>query len=122
MLLSPGARSDTIPILEILCRDVKATHSTSVAPVDPEKVFYLESRGMDEPEAIRMIGEGFLSYVLERAPIAGLREILYPMLAARWEGRDLPWKGESTPVLPELSVSGTEAAPEWRFDTKLRER
>jgi Fe-S cluster assembly scaffold protein SufB len=120
MLLSRGARSDTIPILEILCRDVKATHSTSVAPVDPEKVFYLESRGMSAPDAIRMIGEGFLSYVLERAPISGLRELLYPTLAARWEGGDVLWKAGSYPALPPLTVSGTEAAPEWRFDTKLR--
>jgi Fe-S cluster assembly scaffold protein SufB len=120
MLLSKGARSDTIPILEILCRDVKATHSTSVAPVDPEKVFYLESRGMDRSDAVRAIGEGFLSYVLERAPIAGLRDVLYPTLAARWDGRDLPWVADRFPVLPELDVSGTEAAPEWRFDAKLR--
>ncbi len=120
MLLSRGARSDTIPILEILCRDVKATHSTSVAPVDPEKVFYLESRGMTAPEAIRMIGEGFLSYVLERAPVEGLRELLYPTLSTRWEGRDVVWKDGAYPALPSLSVTGTEAAPEWRFDTKLR--
>ncbi len=120
MLLSRGARSDTIPILEILCRDVKATHSTSVAPVDPEKVFYLESRGMTEPEAVRMIGEGFLAYVHERAPIAGLREILYPLLARRWEGKDVRWSADAYPALPELSVAGTAAAPEWRFDTKLR--
>jgi len=120
MLLSRGARSDTIPILEILCRDVKATHSTSVAPVDPEKVFYLESRGMVEAEAVRMIGEGFLSYVLERSPVAGLREILYPTLAARWEGRSVEWARGAYPALPSLTVSGTEAAPEWRFDTKLR--
>ncbi|MGD0250940.1 MAG: SufD family Fe-S cluster assembly protein, partial [Thermoplasmata archaeon] len=120
MLLSRGARSDTIPILEILCRDVKATHSTSVAPVDPEKVFYLESRGMSAPDAIRMIGEGFLSYVLERAPVAGLRELLYPTLAARWEGTEIVWKAGAYPALPPLAVTGTEAAPEWRFDTKLR--
>ena len=120
MLLSRGARSDTIPILEILCRDVKATHSTSVAPVDPEKVFYLESRGMAAPDAIRMIGEGFLSYVLERAPVAGLRELLYPTLASRWEGAEIVWKPGAYPALPPLSVTGTEAAPEWRFDTKLR--
>ncbi len=120
MLLSKGARSDTIPILEILCRDVKATHSTSVAPVDPEKVFYLESRGMPKTEAIRMIGEGFLSYVLERAPVTGLREALFPALSARWEGRPVLWSPDSYPLLPELPVSGTEAAPEWRFDTKLR--
>jgi Fe-S cluster assembly scaffold protein SufB len=120
MLLSRGARSDTIPILEILCRDVKATHSTSVAPVDPEKVFYLESRGIEAPDAIRMIGEGFLSYVLERSPVAGLREILYPTLEARWEGREIVWQPDTYPALPALTVTGTEAAPEWRFDAKLR--
>ncbi len=121
MLLSRGARSDTIPILEILCRDVKATHSTSVAPVDPEKVFYLESRGMPEAEAIRMIGEGFLSYVYERAPIEHLREILYPKLQSRWDGRELPWRADGAgPALPALRVTGTESAPEWRFDAKLR--
>ena len=120
MLLSRGARSDTIPILEILCRDVKATHSTSVAPVDPERVFYLESRGMHESEAIRMIGEGYLSYVLDRAPIAGIRDIMYPSLAARWDGHDIPWSEGRFPSLPALSVTGTEASPEWRFDTKMR--
>ncbi|HLM92122.1 MAG TPA: SufD family Fe-S cluster assembly protein [Thermoplasmata archaeon] len=120
MLLSKGARSDTIPILEILCRDVKATHSTSVAPVDAEKVFYLESRGIPPADSIRMIGEGFLSYVLERAPVAGLREILYPALAARWEGGDLSWAEGKYPNLPALDVTGTEAAPEWRFDSKMR--
>jgi Fe-S cluster assembly scaffold protein SufB len=120
MLLSKGARSDTIPILEILCRDVKATHSTSVAPVDPEKVFYLESRGMPEPDSIRMIGEGFLSYVLERAPVAGLRDLMYPTLAARWEGGDLSWAPGRFATLPALEVTGTETSPEWRFDSKMR--
>lgn len=120
MLLSPGARSDTIPILEILCRDVKATHSTSVAPVDPEKVFYLESRGITASDSVRMIGEGFLSYVLDRAAIAGLREVLYPSLAARWDGREIVWSSEAFPALPALDVTGTEATPEWRFDAKLR--
>lgn len=120
MLLSRGARSDTIPILEILCRDVKATHSTSVAPVDPEKVFYLESRGVPEREAIRMIGEGFLANVYDRAPIAGLRDILYPSLQTRWDGGDIVWEEGNYPALPRLDVTGTEAAPDWRFDSKLR--
>jgi len=120
MLLSRGARSDTIPILEILCRDVKATHSTSVAPVDPEKVFYLESRGVPPSEAIRMIGEGFLANVYDRAPISGLREILYPSLQARWDGTDILWREGQYPALPRLEVTGTEAAPDWRFDSKLR--
>ncbi|MCI4326984.1 MAG: SufD family Fe-S cluster assembly protein [Thermoplasmata archaeon] len=120
MLLSRGARSDTIPILEILCRDVKATHSSSVAPVDPEKVFYLESRGFPRTEAVRLIGEGFLSHVLERAPVRGLRDLLYPYLAARWEGRPIVWGGDSARALPPLEFAGPTGADEWRFDAKLR--
>jgi Fe-S cluster assembly protein SufD len=120
MLLSRAARSDTIPILEILCRDVKATHSTSVHPVDPEKIFYLESRGVPEPEAIRMIGEGFLAYVLEHAPIAHLVDLLRPALNARWSGTEIRWQGRETSTLPDLEVTGTENSPEWRFDAKLR--
>jgi len=120
MLLSRGARSDTIPILEILCRDVKATHSTSVAPVDPEKVFYLESRGVPQTDAVRMIGEGFLSNVFDRAPVAGMREILYPSLQARWDGSEIAWGPHTYPALPYLEVTGTDSAPDWRFDSKLR--
>ncbi|MGC2288855.1 MAG: SufD family Fe-S cluster assembly protein [Thermoplasmata archaeon] len=120
MLLSKGARSDTIPVLEILCRDVKATHSSSVAPVDPERVFYLESRGIPRQQAIRMISEGFLSYVFDRAPIAGLREYLYPHLTTRWEGRQVAWTDGGYPALPALELLGVESGNDWRFDTKLR--
>ncbi len=120
MLLNRGARSDTIPILEILCRDVKATHSSSVAPVDPERVFYLESRGIPRGDAIRMIGEGFLSHVLERAPIADLREHLYPLLAARWDNRPVEWQPGRFPALSPLSVNDGSGQDEWRFDAKLR--
>ena len=120
MLLSRGARSDTIPVLEILCRDVKATHSSSVAPVDPERVFYLESRGIEPQQAVRMISEGFLSYVFDRAPIVGLRELLYPHLTTRWDGRPLTWTDGGYPALPALELLGIESGDEWRFDTKLR--
>jgi Fe-S cluster assembly scaffold protein SufB len=120
MLLSKGARSDTIPVLEILCRDVKATHSSSVAPVDPERIFYLESRGIPRQEAIRMISEGFLSYVFDRAPIEGLRDLLFPHLTRRWEGRQIAWSDGGYPALPALDLQGVESGGEWRFDTKLR--
>lgn len=120
MLLSRGARSDTIPILEILCRDVKATHSTSVAPVDPEKIFYLESRGVPQPDAVRMLGEGFLSHVYERAPVSGLSDLLHPLLSTRWDGGEITWTPGEGPLLPPMEVSGTDLAPEWRFDSKLR--
>ncbi|MCI4319124.1 MAG: SufD family Fe-S cluster assembly protein [Thermoplasmata archaeon] len=119
MLLSRGARSDTVPILEILCRDVKATHSSSVAPVDPEKVFYLESRGIDPEDAVRMLAEGFLSYVLERSPIDGLREQLLPIMDARWGRRPVLWTVPNPLALQALAISTEAGAEEWRFDSKL---
>lgn len=120
MLLSRGARSDTIPILEILCRDVKATHSSSVAPVDPEKVFYLQTRGIAQPEAVRMLGEGFLAHVLQRAPIGRLRELLFPILETRWDGRPVVWGPTDFPALGRLQFADEVPDTDWRFDAKLR--
>lgn len=123
MLLSKTARCETAPDLEILSSmDVKATHSSSVAPIDPEKVFYLESRGIDEKDATRMITEGFLSHVLDRAPVAGLREVLYPVIDARWNGQPVLWRSEGAlPSLPPLSIVGWGEVGDWRMDTKLRD-
>lgn len=123
MLLSKTARCETAPDLEILSSmDVKATHSSSVAPVDREKVFYLESRGIEEGDAVRMITEGFLSHVLDRAPVSGLREVLYPTLDARWNGRPVLWGSEGAlPVMPPLSITGWGEMGDWRLDTKLRD-
>jgi Fe-S cluster assembly protein SufD len=123
LLLSKTARCETAPDLEILsAKDVKATHSSSVAPIDPEKIFYLESRGIPEPEAKRVICEGFLSHVLDRAPVDGLREVLYPTLDARWTGRSVYWVPEGTlPSLPPLKIVGWGEIGDWRLDTKLRD-
>lgn len=123
MLLSPKARSDGIPSMEILsAKDVKAAHSHSVAPVDPEKIFYLESRGIAQSDAIRMIAEGFLAHVLDRAPIDGLRGVLTPALSSRWEGRPVLWGAEGAlPSLPALSISKWGELGDWRLDTKLRD-
>ncbi len=123
MLLSKTARCETAPDLEILSSmDVKATHSSSVAPIDQEKVFYLESRGIEEKDATRMITEGFLSHVLDRAPVAGLRELLYPVIDARWNGRPVLWGPEGPlPSLPPLSIVGWGEVGDWRMDTKLRD-
>jgi|GEM_PF-461248 len=123
MLLSKGARSESVPGLEILsAMDVKATHSSSVAPIDPEKVFYLQSRGIEPDHATRLISEGFLSHVLDRAPVEGLRDILHPLLDARWERRSIGWSGEGAwRGLPPLSISAWGAMGDWRMDTKLRD-
>ncbi|MBI4045013.1 MAG: SufD family Fe-S cluster assembly protein [Candidatus Diapherotrites archaeon] len=64
MLLSAEASSNNIPGLEIEADDVKASHSASVAQVDEEQVYYLQSRGISRKDALRMIISGFLESVL----------------------------------------------------------
>ena len=60
LLLSEKARAEAIPELEVLADDVKAAHGAASAPVDPEQIHYLASRGLNFDEASSLIIEGFL--------------------------------------------------------------
>ena len=60
LVLSPKARTKTIPSLEILEDDVKASHGATVSRIDKDQLFYLQSRGLSEPEAKNMIVDGFM--------------------------------------------------------------
>ncbi len=68
LLLSPDARADSIPELEILTHEVHCAHAAATGPVDPEALFYLRSRGFDLAEAERTVVLGFLEPVLSRVP------------------------------------------------------
>jgi Fe-S cluster assembly protein SufD len=68
LLLNPGARAETIPELEILNEDVTCTHGATIGPIDPEMIFYLKSRGLDKPEAVKTIVSGFVSGSLQMVP------------------------------------------------------
>ncbi len=64
VLLSDDARVDAVPVLEIANNDVKCAHGSTITQVDPEKVFYLMSRGLSENEAARQIVQGFFDPVV----------------------------------------------------------
>jgi Fe-S cluster assembly protein SufD len=74
LLLSEHCRADSIPNLEILANDLRCTHAAAVAPVDEEQIFYLMSRAIPRPDAVRLIVEGFFEPLLEQIPLPGLRE------------------------------------------------
>ncbi len=82
LLLSGTCRADTIPELEIMTDDVSCSHGATVSPLDPEQVFYLESRGIPQARAKRLIVRGFVDPALSRIP-AGLREPLEAIIADR---------------------------------------
>ena len=83
LLLSKGARADSIPGLEIKAADVKASHAASVGQVDEEQLFYLESRGLDPASARHLIVVGFLESLLDRAPVSFVSEMLDPILEGK---------------------------------------
>ena len=85
LLLSGDSRVDTIPELEILTDDVSCSHGATVAPLDLEPLFYLQSRSISPEEAVRLIVRGFIDETLEGVPasaLVGLEEGLTARLAA----------------------------------------
>jgi len=85
LLLSDTCRADTIPELEILTDDVSCSHGATAAPIDPEQIFYLQSRGIPRHEAVRLVVKGFLEPTLAMVP-AAVRAGLDELVAARLAG------------------------------------
>ena len=83
LLLSKKAHADAIPGLEILANDVRCTHAAAIAQIDPEQVFYLNSRGLDEAASKRLVIEGFMSELVERFEEGPIREAMASALERR---------------------------------------
>jgi Fe-S cluster assembly protein SufD len=73
LLLSSDAHADSQPQLEIYADDVKCTHGSTVGPLDPRALFYLQSRGVSEADARRLLTYGFGAEILRRMEVAPLR-------------------------------------------------
>jgi Fe-S cluster assembly protein SufD len=66
LLLSPTARVDSRPQLDILADEVKASHGATVSRPNPEELFYLRTRGLDAGQALAMLMRGFADDILLR--------------------------------------------------------
>jgi len=84
LLLSHGAMARTIPELEILNDDVSCSHGATVGPIDPQILFYLQSRGVEKEDAVRMIVSGFVASTLTLVP-EDLRQRIDDFVARRLE-------------------------------------
>ncbi|MGZ3882488.1 MAG: Fe-S cluster assembly protein SufD [Flavisolibacter sp.] len=73
LILSPNARADSIPGLEILADDVRCTHGATVGKLEQESLFYLKTRGIPDKEAERLLVEGFFDPIMQRIPFEGVR-------------------------------------------------
>jgi Fe-S cluster assembly protein SufD len=89
LLLSEAARVDTKPQLEIYADDVKCSHGATVGQLDPEELFYLQSRGLNADDARNLLTYGFAADVLTRVPVASLSRALRRLVMARTQADSL---------------------------------
>jgi len=67
LVLSEGTRADSVPNLEIETGDiVGAGHASATGRFDDEQLFYLQSRGISEEEARRLVVRGFLTEIVQK--------------------------------------------------------
>jgi len=66
LLLSPRARADATPSLEIEADDVKAGHAATAKPIDREQLFYLLTRGIPRIAATDLLIDAFIGAVRAR--------------------------------------------------------
>ena len=73
LLLSEKARVDTKPQLEIYADDVKCAHGAAVGQIDPEELFYLETRGIGPELGRNLLTYGFAEEVIAKIKIESIR-------------------------------------------------
>ncbi|MCU1437796.1 MAG: transporter permease [Naasia sp.] len=87
LVLTDGTRADSIPNLEIETGDILgAGHASATGRFDDEQLFYLQSRGIPEAEARRLVVRGFLLDVIQRIGSADLEARLGAAIEAELAG------------------------------------
>ncbi|MEQ8819687.1 MAG: Fe-S cluster assembly protein SufD [Sumerlaeia bacterium] len=83
LLLSPTARVNTKPQLEIYADDVKCTHGATIGQMDEASLFYLKSRGIPAGKARNMLVQAFAGDITDRIKIDPLREKVEELMMDR---------------------------------------
>ncbi|MFD2351627.1 Fe-S cluster assembly protein SufD [Nonomuraea ferruginea] len=83
LILTDGARADSVPNLEILTGEVAgAGHASTSGWLDDEHLFYLQARGIPYDEARRLVIRGFLGQLVEKIQIQEIRDRVMAALEA----------------------------------------
>jgi Fe-S cluster assembly protein SufD len=81
LLLSERARVDTKPELEIVADDVRCRHGATISRLQQNELFYLQSRGINAPQAAKLLLRSFCQEVVAQLPQAAqVWDPLAPML------------------------------------------
>jgi Fe-S cluster assembly protein SufD len=87
LLLSDGARADSVPNLEIETGEIAgAGHASATGRFDDEQLFYLMARGIPEDEARRLVVHGFFAGVVARIGVPAVQEHLMAAIERELSG------------------------------------
>lgn len=90
LVLTDGAKADSIPNLEIETGDIAgAGHASTTGRFDDEHLFYLQSRGIAPDEAKRLVVHGFFNSIIRRIGVPEVRDRLVTAIEAELAGADL---------------------------------
>jgi Fe-S cluster assembly protein SufD len=88
LILSPKAKADSIPKLEIEANDVRCTHGATMGQVDADQLFYLQSRGFSLEEAQNTLVHGFFQPVIDRIALEQVRQQIHEAIDEALTGLD----------------------------------
>lgn len=80
LLLSSDAEIDTKPELQIDADDVKCSHGATVGQLNPDELFYMQSRGIRHDEAVTLLSRAFADDVLVTNPIPGSADRIHDLV------------------------------------------
>ena len=86
LILSPSARVNSIPQLEIYDDDVKCSHGSTTGQIEQEALFYLQSRGINRKNAMELMVKGFANEVVDKVENQDIKEYIQNSLIQKMEG------------------------------------
>ena len=83
MMLSDAAKLDAIPSVLVSADDVSASHGGTVGELDEALIFYMQTRGLTRPQAVRVIVEGFFEPLIVQLEDPALEEQIRERIVAK---------------------------------------
>jgi Fe-S cluster assembly protein SufD len=82
LVLSKDAVMDSKPQLEIYADDVRCSHGATIGQLDPEALFYLKARGLNDSSAKALLKKAFLKDVVDQFPDEKIAEYIMQFVDA----------------------------------------
>ena len=76
LLLSPKARVNTKPELQITADNVKCSHGATVSQLEADEIFYLRSRGLTEKDACQLLIDAFVTEIIDKIPLKSVQQTI----------------------------------------------